>query len=135
MLLWSAGTTFSHATSVRAVCTLECSRRCLSCRFSTTAHSLRRALSRGSKSERPARARRSARTLPQLRHSTLALHPAQRRHRVVLVVQDGDRADEGGGTMTGCGNCGCAPCMCGAPGFVTYRGYTRSQAKHSVGKG
>ena len=37
--------------------------------------------------------------------------------------------------MTGCGNCGCAPCMCGAPGFVTYRGYTRSQAKHSVGKG
>ena len=34
-----------------------------------------------------------------------------------------------------CGNCGCRPCMCGMPGFVTYRGYTLEQALASVGPG
>ena len=37
--------------------------------------------------------------------------------------------------MVRCGDCGCTPCMCGVPGFVTYRGYTLDEAKASVGKG
>ena len=34
-----------------------------------------------------------------------------------------------------CGMCSCEPCMCGVPGFVTYRGYTRNEALVSVGAG
>ena len=34
-----------------------------------------------------------------------------------------------------CGLCSCTPCMCGVPGFVTYRGYTLSEALASVGAG
>jgi hypothetical protein len=34
-----------------------------------------------------------------------------------------------------CENCGCAPCMCSTPGFVTYKGYTRDQARSSIGRG
>ena len=34
-----------------------------------------------------------------------------------------------------CKECGCSPCMCAMPGFVTYKGYTEAQALLSVGKG
>lgn len=34
-----------------------------------------------------------------------------------------------------CASCGCVPCMCAVPGFVTYRGYTLAQALASVGPG
>lgn len=39
------------------------------------------------------------------------------------------------GKFKNCGDCGCGPCMCGVPGFVTYRGYTREEALASVGPG
>jgi len=34
-----------------------------------------------------------------------------------------------------CSDCGCAPCMCAMPGFVTYKGYSLEQALASVGPG
>ena len=34
-----------------------------------------------------------------------------------------------------CSDCGCAPCHCDTPGFVTYRGYSLEQALASVGPG